>query len=103
GHERMHRDMAREIESSPAAMTALQQRVLDRWRQEFNHVRPHDSLDGKTPAEVYRSSERRFQDPRPATYPPHFVVCRVFRNGATRVNGDSYFISLSLSGHDIGL
>jgi len=103
GHERMHRDIAREIESSPAQTTALQQRVLDKWRQEFNHVRPHDGLDGKTPAEVYRSSERRFQGPRPAIYPPHFVVHRVFRNGTMRLNGDSYFISNSLSGHEVGL
>jgi hypothetical protein len=26
---------------------------------DFNEVRPHDALGGKTPAEVYRDSERR--------------------------------------------
>jgi transposase InsO family protein len=103
GHERMHRDIAREIESSPALTIAIQQRVLDKWRQQFNHVRPHDRLDGKTPAEVYRNSDRRFEGPRPALYPPHFLVRPVFGNGTMSLNGDKYFISESLAGHDIGL
>ena len=49
-HERMHADVSAEVQGHPAADAKSQQRVLDRWRQEFNHVRPHDALDGKTPA-----------------------------------------------------
>ena len=48
GHERMHRDIAREIESRPADTLVGQQRLLDKWRQEFNHVRPHERLAGNT-------------------------------------------------------
>ena len=30
-------------------------------RHEFNQVRPHESLDMRTPAEVYRDSARRYE------------------------------------------
>jgi transposase InsO family protein len=103
GHERMHADIAREIERSPAPTIATQQRLLDKWRQDFNHVRPHEKLDGKTPAEIYRRSERRYQGPLAAVYPSQFIVKPVFRNGAICLNGEHYFVSVSLAGHDIGL
>ena len=32
----------------------VQQRDCDRWLIDFNNVRPHEALGGKTPAEVYR-------------------------------------------------
>jgi transposase InsO family protein len=103
GHERMHRDIAGDVERAPAQNLAAQQRILDRWRQEFNQVRPHEALEGKTPAELYRPSERRHRDAVPATYPPHFVIKHVFNNGGLSINGDQYFVSLSLAGHDVGL
>jgi transposase InsO family protein len=52
GHERMHRDVRADVQSAPADTAAAEQRRLERWRQEFNHVRPHQALGGKTPAEV---------------------------------------------------
>jgi putative transposase len=52
GHERMHRDLRRDVQLAPATTREHQQRALEKWRQEFNHVRSHDALDGKTPAEV---------------------------------------------------
>jgi len=54
GHERMHADVRADVQSRPAANRAEQQRLLDRWRQEFNRVRPHQALGGRTPAEVYK-------------------------------------------------
>ena len=103
GHERMHRDIAGEIQNAPAQTLAAQQRVLDRWRQEFNRVRPHEALGGKTPAELYHPSERRYRDAVRAAYPAHFVVKHVSKNGGLCFDGDHYFISLSLAGHDVGL
>jgi transposase InsO family protein len=104
GHERMHRDIAQEVESAPAQTRPVQQRILDRWQQEFNHVRPHEALDGKTPAELYRRSERRYRAASvSAAYPPHFVVRHVARNGVMWMEGDHYFVSAALGGHDVGL
>lgn len=102
-HERMHRDIAIDVESTPAATLEAQQVILDKWRQEFNHVRPHDALDGKTPAEIYKPSERRPVTPVPHPYPQHFVVKRVCRNGVIWYDGDHYFVGAGFGGHRIGL
>jgi transposase InsO family protein len=58
-HERMHRDMAADLQSFAAGSLAAEQRACDRWRQEFNHVRPHEALQGRVPAELYKPSPRR--------------------------------------------
>jgi putative transposase len=101
-HERMHADMAAEIETLPSASRALQQRACDKWRQEFNHVRPHDAIGDKTPAEVYKRSERAMRV-RAARYPADWIVRLVSLGGTVCVHGDAYFISASLIGHTIGL
>lgn len=103
GHERMHRDIAVDVERTPAATQTDQQRLLDRWRQEFNHVRPHEALGGKTPADVYERSQRRLRDAVPPCYPPHFVVRRIYPNGKLSLDGDAYFVSMSLADQDVGL
>ena len=102
GHERMHLDIAADIQSVPEATMRLQQRACDRWRQEFNHVRPHDALHGKPPAEVYRASPGRLSI-RPACYPPGWVVRRISDAGlfGSAVNGT--YISKALAGHFVGL
>ena len=102
GHERMHRDLS-ELECNPAQTRRAQQRACDRWMVEFNEVRPHDALGGKTPAEVYRNSERRSLAPVVPSYPPEWEVRRVFRNGKVSINGDEVFISTALAGQLIGL
>ena len=50
GHERMHRDMRGDLQAFPEATRQEQQRSCAKWRQEFNHVRPHEALGGKVPA-----------------------------------------------------
>lgn len=52
GHERMHRDLKEEVQAFPSGSRAAEQRALDRWRQDFNHVRPHEALGNKTPGSV---------------------------------------------------
>ena len=103
GHERMHADISAEIEKHPSVSIEIEQRRLDRWRQEFNHVRPHDALAGKTPAEVYKVDERRRFKQIRYVYPGHFRVRRVSKNGRISFNEESYFISQSLAGLDVGI
>jgi transposase InsO family protein len=102
GHERMHRDLS-ELERHPARTRRAQQRACDRWMVEFNDVRPHDALGGKTPAELYRNSERRSLAPVVPSYPPEWEVRRVFRNGKVSINGDEVFIGTVLAGQLIGV
>ena len=49
-HERMHRTLKQEVRT--AENWRAQQRELDRFRREYNEVRPHEALDMQTPASV---------------------------------------------------
>jgi transposase InsO family protein len=102
GHERMHRDLA-ELELNPARTRRAQQRACDRWMVEFNEVRPHDALGGKTPAEVYRDSERRSLEPLVPSYPPEWITRLVSKAGTVSIDGDTVFVSNALIGQVIGL
>lgn len=57
-HERMHRDISKELERSPQGWT---QAALDTWREEFNHQRPHQNLGMKMPGEIYHNSTQRYE------------------------------------------
>lgn len=103
-HERMHADIAAEVEISPAANVEAQQRVIDKWRQEFNHVRPHQALSNKTPAEVYKPAERHRPSVIEYTYPERFITRRVApSSGHINFRMGVYFVSESLRGHTIAL
>jgi putative transposase len=103
GHERMHADLAADLQSAPAATRDAQQRELDRWRQEFNHVRPHDALGGKTPAEVYRPTEKRKPVERPFAYGPTKRVVRVHSQGTFAWCGSHYFLGSALRRQHVGV
>jgi putative transposase len=103
GHERMHADIAAERQKHPAATLDAQQRELDRWRQEFNHVRPHDALGGKTPADIYKPGERSKPTVRSFAYPPGVQPIRVQGRGSFTWCGNPYFLSASLRGQHIGV
>jgi transposase InsO family protein len=102
-HERMHADVCAEVQSNPAATLVEQQRLLDRWRQEFNHVRPHEALGGKTPAEVYKVTERRRPFATAFQYPSRFYVRRVNSVGRVCFRRDDCTIGRAFAGLDIGL
>jgi len=101
GHERMHRDVRADVQQVPAESRASQQRRLDRWRQEFNHVRPHQALGGRTPAELYLPSSRKAA--APFCYPPRMQVKRVQPGGCLWFNGTRYFFSAALGGQEVGI
>jgi putative transposase len=103
GHERMHRDVAQEVQRWPSKDLRAQQRDLERWQQEFNHVRPHEALGGKTPAEVYKRSERKLRKPRAFAYPTTFVVRRVDHAGHVSWYGEHCYVGLALGGQRVGL
>jgi transposase InsO family protein len=52
----MHRTL-KEDTINPAALTLrLQQRKFDRFRQMFNHERPHEALNNLRPGSLYQPS-----------------------------------------------
>jgi putative transposase len=102
GHERMHRDMAADLERDPAQSRLAQQRACSKWRQEFNHVRPHDALKGKTPAEIYKPRKLPALK-RPPNYPMGYLVRRVNKTGTVRFAKTDTFIGTALRGQFVGL
>lgn len=104
GHERMHRDMAAELELNPAAEPSEQQKSCSRWRVEFNHHRPHQALEQSTPASVYRKSRRVYpSSPPELVYPEWMATRRVSCSGALRWRGYHRHLSTGLAGHNVGV
>jgi transposase InsO family protein len=103
-HERMHRTLKQEVAQPPAANRRKQQRALDRFRREYNQVRPHEALEMRTPAAVYEPSERTFPAcvPEP-DYPESMLVRSVRRRGHFRWQKHEVFLSEVLWGERVGL
>ena len=101
-HERMHADMSGDLQASPADSRVKQQRACDRWRKQFNEVRPHEALQQRVPAELYVASPRR---PRPklTVYPPRWIIRLVNPSGVIKISGEMYRVSAGLAGHHVGL
>ena len=101
-HERMHRSLKLEVRR--AEDWRAQQRELDRFREEFNQVRPHEALDMQTPAAVYEPSPRPYPARIPEVeYPDSMLLRRVKSHGHFRWKKHDVFLSEVLWGERIGL
>jgi putative transposase len=104
GHERMHADISGDVQAFPAATRELQQRALTKWQKEFNHVRPHEALGGKVPAELYKPSVRRRMDQPRYKYPEHWIERNVIgKTGTFGLEGQPYFVGRALTGYIVAL
>jgi len=103
-HERMHRTLKQETAQPPARNRREQQRAMDKFRGEYNQVRPHEALEMQTPAAVYEVSPRRFPRRLPEPeYPDTMLVRRVCHKGAFAWKKHEVFVSEVLWGEKIGL
>jgi transposase InsO family protein len=103
-HERMHKTLKAGAIRPPRATLPAQQRAFDTFRREYNAVRPHDTLGGRTPAWVYHVSPRPY--PRrlpPLEYPGHYLVKRITSGGTFRFGRRLLFLATPLEGYDVGL
>lgn len=103
-HERMHRTLKAEATRPPGATGRAQQRRFDAFRREYNTERPHEALGQVPPATCYTPSPRLY--PRilpPVEYPAHYETRRVGSHGRFRWHAQSFFLTKSLVGEDIGL
>ena len=102
-HERMHRTL-KEDTTNPAALTLrLQQRKFDRFRQMFNHERPHEGLNNMTPGSLSQPSSVML--PRTLiefVYPKGFLTRRVNNSGDISWHKDRVFISEVFRFEDLG-
>ena len=99
-HERLHRDIACELEG---VAYGERQSALEVWRREFNEERPHEALGMRTPAELYCDSPRSWSGGVETILYPGAQRRRVHTQGTIQYEDVRVFLSTALSGWEIGL
>lgn len=103
-HERMHRTLKLETASPPMNKMEAQQQAFESFRQDFNHVRPHEALGQRTPASLHTQSPRPYVnalgDPE---YPATIDVRRVHGTGGIKVKGTRVHLGKVLADQLVGL
>ena len=97
--ERFHRTLGQSIRlrGYPLYLPGWQ-RAFDTFAEEYNHLRPHESLDMAVPAAHYRPSGRAYQPNPPAwEYPCGAIVKRLNARGLLSWKGRYYFVSEALA------
>jgi transposase InsO family protein len=103
-HERMHRTLKAATARPPQSDLRTQQRAFNRFRVVYNEERPHQFLDGRTPAAVYRPSPRPYTGRvAPFDYPGHYIPKRVTNAGTIRFKKRLLFIATALKQHVVAL
>jgi len=102
-HERMHLTLKREA-TKPAAANVLQQQArFDTFVAQYNRERPHQALDMKVPADVYRRSTRVYRGLEELTYPFHDKTFTVTQCGRICFNGRKVNLSHVFAGQNVGV
>jgi transposase InsO family protein len=101
--ERLHRTMEESI-----LRQREQYRSWEAWsetfRQEYNHLRPHQALAMEVPAARYQRSARGYQkDPPPWDYEPGAEVVRLNSKGCVHYRQQRYFVCEALAGELVAL
>src|SRR5437899_499501 len=102
-HERMHLTLKKEA-TRPAARNFLQQQAkFDDFINCYNHERPHQALDMKYPAEVYRRSPRPYRGLGMLEYPFHDRTVTVTHCGRICLGKRKINLSQSFAGQNAGI
>jgi len=102
-HERIHLTLKKEA-TRPAARNFLQQQAkFDDFLHCYNHERPHQALDMKYPAEVYRPSTRPYRGLAVLEYPFHDRTVTVTHCGRICLGKRKINLSQSFAGQNVGI
>ena len=74
-----------------------------RYRQRYNHERPHDALQGHTPASRYRASVRRLPAALPPLEYPQMEVRVVRAKGVITFRNQSWYLGEAFAALPVGL
>lgn len=104
-HERMHRDLKAACVKPAAQDLKAQQRRLNSFVKEYNHIRPHEALDMETPASVHDFSARPYPENIPSyDYNDNLKVIKVTQNGAIRWRSNYWvYLTAALRGKYVGV
>lgn len=102
--ERMHADIANEIEGKIKGGISANQRFIDDWVSEYNSIRPNEAIGMKVPDDLYISSPRKYTgDYDEIDYPFGFLTRKVTGSGEIIVNSIRITIGYALKGLQVGL
>jgi hypothetical protein len=100
--ERMHGSLLNAIRKR--CPDADQQSWLDEFRNEYNHIRPHEALSMATPASRWKPSPRAFcAEPDPWEYPDTQIPVLLNHQGQMRWQGRRWDVSRALQNQTVGL
>ena len=103
-HERMHKTLKGDAIRPPRSTLVTQQRAFNAFRRLYNDERPHEALQNRPPATLYRPSPRAYSGAvPPIEYPGHFLVKRVTNAGTIRLKKRLLFIANALKQHPLRL
>lgn len=104
-HERMHRDLKAACVKPAAYDLKAQQRRLNSFVKEYNHVRPHEALGMETPASIHLFSTRPYPESIPNyDYDDNLKVIKVTQNGAIRWRSNYWvYLTAALKGKYVGV
>ena len=102
--ERMHADIANEIEGKIKGGISANQKFIDDWVLEYNSIRPNEAIGMKVPDDLYITSPRKYTgDYDEIDYPFGFLTRKVTGSGEIIVNSIRITIGFALKGLQIGL
>ena len=103
-HERMHRDMKKELQNKIYGDLRQHKKVFEKWRKEFNEVRPHEALGMKTPKEIYKKSERKYcGEDIEIEYNGRMKSRVVNDRGYFHYKNQHFFVGNPFSGYNVGI
>lgn len=103
-HERMHLTLKNETATPPENTLDLQKIKFREFQEYFNFIRPHEALNQKVPADVYRFSERKWDGHlRAPEYLESQITRKVMISGCISLKGKNLFISEILAGEYVGV
>ncbi|MGH8176523.1 MAG: IS481 family transposase [Steroidobacter sp.] len=102
-HERMHLTLKKEATKPPARNFLQQQAKFDRFIHCYNQERPHQALNMRYPAELYRASPRAYQGLSELEYPLHDRIITVTSCGRICIGRRKINLSRAFAGQDVGI
>jgi putative transposase len=102
-HERMHLTLKKEA-TKPAANNLLQQQAkFDHFIEYYNEERPHQALEGRYPAQLYRPSPRPYTGLSDLEYPFHDRTITVTTCGRICLGRRKINLSQVFAGQNVGI
>ena len=102
-HERMHRTLKLAATQPPGMNQLQQQEKFFEFIDEYNNERPHQGLDMRCPADVYRKSTRPYKGLSDITYPGCDKTLLISNCGRICIKKMKVHISKAFANQPIGL